>query len=587
MLTMTASARDLIPPPVPPNPPEEWYKEREESSPVIPPGVTPFPYTDCNHNGVADRSESFPDCDSNGIVDWCQIEADPSLDCDEDGLLDACLMSVNLGFDCNSNGIFDLCEPQFQLPDYPLDPPQGALPDDCNANRISDELEICRNQLIDCNGDGLLDLCQILADPSLDCDEDGVLDFCEINSRTDCDGNGILDRCENPCDIGLGGPNYLGDGDWGRWTWIEESGCTVVVTVLSGPIQIVDAGAGCVDVQAYPMSPGDEQPAMLRAVKTCGDDCSDGSECFIDVALTVQAYAVLKVEARAFIPCGAAGLVEADLASFSNAVILYEALHLLFGKVGRGDCRSFDSSTPLPTNGTAPSSRVVTGIQFSMRFLSTPSTWSAMTDTQMSSQFTAAIPPDWSECEGVLVPVTDDSNNCDLVATFWNPPCPAPPGYSPPTPMFADRSVSGAALGLGYVGASRYKKIDLDIEESNTCYRSVSPGITLDGELGLWQRCDPATGMMPVWYDLLGAHDKFPAYEIVVQRVSGEFQAPIDLYHCPPLSGLWALFQTFFPQAKFDQRLRPQLGPPLNEPLSAHSIYYVNLFPAAPWRILP
>ncbi len=67
MLTMTASARDLILPPGPPNPPEEWYKEREESSPVIPPGSTPFPYTDCNHNGVADRSESFPDCDSNGI----------------------------------------------------------------------------------------------------------------------------------------------------------------------------------------------------------------------------------------------------------------------------------------------------------------------------------------------------------------------------------------------------------------------------------------------------------------------------------------------------------------------------------------
>jgi hypothetical protein len=501
MLTMTASARDLIPPPGPPNPPEEWYKEREESSPIIPPGVTPFSYTDCNHNGVADRSESFPDCDNNGIIDWCQIEADPFLDCDEDGLLDACLMSVNPGFDCNANG--------------------------------------------------------------------------------------ILDRCENPCDIGLGGPRYLGDGDWGRWTWIEEAGCTVVVTVLSGPIQIVDAGTGCVDVQAYPMSPGDEQPAMLRAVKTCGDDCSDGSECFIDVALTVQAYAVLKVEARAFIPCGAAGLVEADLASFSNAVILYEALHLLFGKVGRGDCRSFDSSTPLPTNGTAPSSRVVTGIQSSMRFLSTPSTWSAMTDTEMSSQFTAAIPPDWSECEGVLVPVTDDSNNCDLVATFWNPPCPAPPGYSPPTPMFADRSVSGAALGLGYVGASRYKKIDLDIEESNTCYRSESPGITLDGELGLWQRCDPATGMMPVWYDLLGAHDKFPAYEIVVQRVSAEFQAPIDLYHCPPLSGLWALFQTFFPQAKFDQRLRPELGPPMNAPLSFDPINYSDPFPVAPWRILP
>jgi hypothetical protein len=527
MLTMTASARDLIPPPGPPNPPEEWYKEREESSPIIPPGVTPFSYTDCNHNGVADRSESFPDCDGNGIIDWCQIEADPSLDCDEDGLLDACLMSVNPGFDCNANGIFDLCEPQFQLPDYPLDPPQGALPDDCNANRISDELEICRNQLIDCNGNGLLDLCQILADPSLDCDGNGVLDFCEIKPRTDCDGNGILDRCENPCDIGLGGPRYLGDGDWGRWTWIEEAGCKVVVTVHSGPIKIVGRGSGYVDVQAYPMSPGDEQPAMLRAVMTCGGNCSVGSdnelaaaECFIDVPLTVQAYAVLKVEARAFIPCGAVAL------AVPSPPQGYQAF--------KGDCRYYDCETPLPTDTLAPSSRTVAGMEFTMRYRSTPpaSIWQwAVNRPSIGALFTVTThPSEWENCNGQ--PVANGTQLCNIDVLQWDNPCPVVQVAS--TPILTDLTLACGALAVQYVGAAHYKKVDLVLDASNSCVL-MGPGINLEVELGLWQRCDPIAGMEHLRYALSGQHDRFPAVEIVFEEETqpGVFSR-CCLYTCAP-----------------------------------------------------
>ena len=521
MLTMPASARDLITPPGSPNPPEQWYKEREEISPIIPPGVTPFPYTDCNHNGVADRSESFPDCDGDGIVDWCQIEADPSLDCDEDGLLDACLISVNPGFDCNSNGIFDLCEPQFQLPDYPLHPPQGALPDDCNANRISDKLEICRNPLIDCDGNGLLDLCQIEADPSLDCDEDGVLDICVINPPTDCDDNRILDRCENSCDIGLGGPNYLGDGDWGRWTWVEETGCTVEVTVHSGPIKIVRSGPGYVDVQADVLKPGDEKPAKLRAVKSCGTNCAT-RECTDDAPLTVQAYAVLKVEARAFIPCGAVRII--ILPPPLDHYVAFE-----------GDCRHYDCETPLPTNTLAPSSRTVAGKEFTMRFLSAPPAsiwqWAAIRPSLGALNSITTHTSTWQNCNGQ--PVASGTQPCDTDVVLWaSGLCPVVQVAS--TPVLMDRSLACSALGVEYVGAARYKQVDLVLDATNSCV-SDGPAINLEVEVGLWQRCDPNAGMEHLRYALTGQHDSFPAYEIVFEEETqpGVFSR-CCLYTCAP-----------------------------------------------------
>jgi hypothetical protein len=126
---------------------------------------------DCDSNGVLDSCDILLDpdldCDNNGILDACDITADPSLDCGSDGLLDSCQLSADPGLDCDGNGVMDVC-------DMTADPS------------------------LDCDHDGALDSCQLISDPSLDCDGSGVLDSCEIaaDSLLDQNTNGILDVCE-------------------------------------------------------------------------------------------------------------------------------------------------------------------------------------------------------------------------------------------------------------------------------------------------------------------------------------------------------------------------------------------------------
>ena len=58
---------------------------------------------------------------------YIQIQNDPSLDCDSNGLIDACEITLNPGLDCNDNGTLDACE--------------------------------VLDSALDMNGDGLLDAC--------------------------------------------------------------------------------------------------------------------------------------------------------------------------------------------------------------------------------------------------------------------------------------------------------------------------------------------------------------------------------------------------------------------------------------------
>jgi len=96
---------------------------------------------------VYDWADPLPeDCDTDGVVDACQIADDPSLDCNGDGKIDSC---------------------------------QTGAPG------------------IDCDGNGIPDTCELAVDPSLDCNGDGVIDDCQTGvPGIDCDGNGIPDTCE-------------------------------------------------------------------------------------------------------------------------------------------------------------------------------------------------------------------------------------------------------------------------------------------------------------------------------------------------------------------------------------------------------
>ncbi|TVQ76126.1 MAG: hypothetical protein EA380_09245 [Phycisphaeraceae bacterium] len=50
------------------------------------------------------------DCNQNGILDECEIAADPSLDCNNDGILDSCQIAQDLSLDCDADGVLDACQ---------------------------------------------------------------------------------------------------------------------------------------------------------------------------------------------------------------------------------------------------------------------------------------------------------------------------------------------------------------------------------------------------------------------------------------------------------------------------------------------
>jgi hypothetical protein len=195
----------------------------------------------CTPNGVPDSCEPAPDCDGDGLPDFCEILAgaadrygktapsqivctpdgvpdacQPAADCDADGLPDRCEIvggaADNYGtgpngrITCSPDRIPDICQP---APDCDAD----GFPDacelaggasDCNANGLPDSCEPDCNAdgtidacEADCNSDGTPDECQTL----VDCNANGVPDQCELaGGAGDCDGDGLLDACEVDCD---------------------------------------------------------------------------------------------------------------------------------------------------------------------------------------------------------------------------------------------------------------------------------------------------------------------------------------------------------------------------------------------------
>ena len=525
---LAAAVSPPVNPPRPPNPPERWFGDDGQGVGAPPGGGggggsgddsssgggLPLPH-DCNQNGVPDLIEPSPDCDGDGVSDWCQIVEDPLLDCDGNDVLDLCEIGLPGGeADCDGNGVLDACQPEFQL---------GGGASDCDGNGVADALDICRNPGLDCDRDGALDSCQWQGGEG-DCDGNGVPDACEIGDdpTRDCDGNGVLDMCEHGgCGIGFeDGPLYLGDGDWGRWGFVLPPDCgQPKFSVDYGPVDFMLWDGQHAHFMAHQLSPSQGPVlAQLRVTTSC-----NGCECTETVQVTVQAYSHIKVEARAFIPCEAVGLLLPSLDE------------LVFG----GDCRGFScEESGLPTNGLTPSSRVIAGLGCSLRLEPLAAGWSAPWSVTRPTREAAAWiqqhPSQSLVCNGEAVPVASTGSQCLYDVVSWDPDC-LPAGINP-TPTAVDRSTcAGTAPGVLYVGAPRYKQIKLELAAANSCI--TSPDINLEVDVWFWQRCDPMTGMENARVDFSGAHDLFPAYELVVQE-----ERPADvrrgcLYTCPPIGG--------------------------------------------------
>ncbi|NOX57623.1 MAG: S8 family serine peptidase [Planctomycetes bacterium] len=129
-----------------------------------------------------------PDCNTNGIPDFDDVDGGGSLDCDGDGVPDECQAQD----DCNSNGVQDICDIAIGTSD---DCSANGVPDeceaDCNANGVADSCDIVGATSTDCNGNTFPDECET------DCDGNGVPDDCDVNAGgADCNENGLLDACE-------------------------------------------------------------------------------------------------------------------------------------------------------------------------------------------------------------------------------------------------------------------------------------------------------------------------------------------------------------------------------------------------------
>ena len=123
---------------------------------------------DCNGNYWVDSCElaRLPeqDCDNNGRLDCCD-HADGALDCDIDGKLDVCQINADPTLDCDLDGRLDSCE-------FILD---GAV--DFNRNGVLDGCDIATGELEDCNSNGIADIVE-LSDPTNDVDHNYILDDC-------------------------------------------------------------------------------------------------------------------------------------------------------------------------------------------------------------------------------------------------------------------------------------------------------------------------------------------------------------------------------------------------------------------------
>lgn len=100
----------------------------------------PATYPDCNTNGVNDDCDLFdglsPDCNLNNVPDECDVAFGSSPDCNVNGTPDECDVDDETSPDCNLNAVPDECDIQPEDPDD-----NGDFSTDCDTNGIPDECD--------------------------------------------------------------------------------------------------------------------------------------------------------------------------------------------------------------------------------------------------------------------------------------------------------------------------------------------------------------------------------------------------------------------------------------------------------------
>ncbi|MCK4660435.1 MAG: right-handed parallel beta-helix repeat-containing protein [Phycisphaerae bacterium] len=153
--------------------------------------------TDCNHNTIPDECEPDDDCNSNGVLDECDLAVGTSSDCNTNAVPDECDTTGGTAQDCNANSIPDDCELA------------AGSSTDLNTNGVLDECEA------DCNSNGMFDLRDIAFGTSEDCNTNSVPDECDLANCPpddptcgDINHNGIPDGCEPDCNTNGIPDNY-------------------------------------------------------------------------------------------------------------------------------------------------------------------------------------------------------------------------------------------------------------------------------------------------------------------------------------------------------------------------------------------
>ena len=165
------------------------------ASPYSSVSVTFTPSPDCNDDGILDFCDIVEglsqDCNSNGIPDSCDLSSGFAQDCNANATPDSCDIASGEALDCNGNGVPDACDVN-----------SGEAPD-CNGNTIPDSCDIASGVSPDCNGNGIPDPCDIASGEAHDCNGNDTPDSCEIANGTaqDCNSNAILDACD--IDLGI------------------------------------------------------------------------------------------------------------------------------------------------------------------------------------------------------------------------------------------------------------------------------------------------------------------------------------------------------------------------------------------------
>jgi len=132
--------------------------------------------SDCDYGGIPDECESSVDCNVNGVDDGCDIASGSSMDCNVNAVPDEC---EPVATDCNSNGVLDECDVA------------AGTSGDCNINSTPDECEV----FADCNTNGTPDVCELLGS---DCNTNSVPDDCEPVPPGDYDDDGVVSLNDQP-----------------------------------------------------------------------------------------------------------------------------------------------------------------------------------------------------------------------------------------------------------------------------------------------------------------------------------------------------------------------------------------------------